>query len=93
MSISFIYLCLVLGPMLLGSILVIVSRSRVMTEADYELYFRTHIMGMTVSNLLTPEVQQMLAQRLTSPPREQIDAEFETWSNFMKYANDEQENI
>jgi hypothetical protein len=93
MSLSFIYLCLVLGPMLLGSILAIVSRSRVMTEADYELYFRTHIMGMTVSNLLTPEVQQMLAQRLAPPPRQEIDAEFETWSNFMKYVEDDQEKL
>jgi hypothetical protein len=85
MSLSFIFICLVLGPVLLGSILAIVSRSQVMTEADYELYFRTHIMGMTVSNLLTPEVQQMLAQRLASRPQQKIDPELDTWSNFMKY--------
>lgn len=77
----------------LGVSVVYFLKQHPMSEADYELYFRTHMMGMTVSNLLTPEVQQMLAQRLAPPPQERFDAEFETWSNFMKYTDDEQDYL
>lgn len=56
------------------------------SEEDYELYFRTQVMGMTVSTLLTPEVQQMLMERLEVPRGSQgLYSETETLANFNRY--------
>ena len=42
-------------------------RNPSMTEEDYELYFRTQVMGMTVSTLLSPEVLQLINAEVCRP--------------------------
>jgi len=63
-------------------------RNPEMTEEDYELYFRTQVMGMTVSTLLTSEVQQMLMERLAPPSQTNVyphHSEADTLANFRRH--------
>jgi hypothetical protein len=50
---------IVLLVLILGG-LVLVLREPPMTDDDYELYFRTNVMGMTKSTLLSLETMQVL---------------------------------
>jgi hypothetical protein len=60
-------------------------REPLMTDEQYELYFRTRVMGMTKSSLLSPEVQQALSEKVSPAAIGRIDPELDTWISFNKY--------
>lgn len=78
---------------LISMVIYLGLRNPEMTEEDYELYFRTQVMGMTVSTLLTSEVQQMLMERLAPPSQTNVyphHSEADTLANFRRnYPEDE----
>jgi glycine cleavage system aminomethyltransferase T len=78
--------------LLLGiNIFLLVLQVKPMSAEDYEFYFRRNIMGMTVSTMLSPETQQMLAQRMVKDHQEDVDPELDSWHNFFKYIEDSEE--